>query len=123
MKTVIKNLIMVAALLLLATGCTQSLTKEGYMRKYQSWITSLEHDYKNYKDDDWRHAEADFRMYSETEYNRFKDDFSPQERKQVDQLTGQYYAVLAKYKTHEVTEELKSMIDNAQGMLNELKKP
>lgn len=123
MKQVMKNLIMAAALLLFATACSQSLTKEGYIRKYQSWITSLEQKYPNYQDADWIHAEADFKMYSETEYNRFKNDFSPEERKQVYQLTGQYYAILAKYKTHQVTEELNSMIENVHGMLNELKKP
>ena len=123
MKTVMKNLIIVAGLLLFVTACTQSLTKEGYIQKYQSWITSLEHEHIKYKDGDWILADADFKMYSETEYNRFKDDFSPEERKHVDQLNGQYYAILAKYKTHQVTVELKIIIDNAQGMLNELIKP
>ena len=73
MKSVIKNLIMVAGLLLLVTACNQSLTKEGYMRKYQSWISSLEQEYSSYRNTDWIHAEADFKMYNETEYNRFKD--------------------------------------------------
>ena len=122
MKTVIKYLIMVAGLLLFVTACTQSLTKEGYMQKYQSWISSLEQEYSSYKNSDWIQAEADFKMYSETEYNRFKDDFSPEERKQVDQLTGQYYAILAKDKVNHAPEELKSLVNKAQGMFGELKK-
>lgn len=123
MKKVTKNFIMAAVLLLFATACAQSLTKEGYIQKYQSWITSLEENHLNYQDADWIRAEADFKLYSETEYNRFKDEFSPEERIQVDQLTGQYYAILAKHKAHQFNEQLKTMINNVHGMLNELNKP
>jgi len=118
-----KNFIMVAVLLLFTTACAQSLTKEGYIQKYQSWITFLEENYLNYQDADWIRAEADFKLYSETEYNRFKDDFSPEERVQVDQLTGQYYAILAKHKARQLNEQLKTMINNVHGILNELNKP
>jgi hypothetical protein len=123
MKKVMKNFIMVAVLLLFTTACAQSLTKEGYIQKYQSWITFLEENYLNYQDADWIRAEADFKLYSETEYNRFKDDFSPEERVQVDQLTGQYYAILAKHKARQLNEQLKTMINNVHGILNELNKP
>ena len=54
--------------------------------------------------------------------NIHKDDFSPEERKQVDQFTGQYYAILAKDKVNHAPEELKSLINKAQGMFGELKK-
>jgi len=123
MKKVTKYFIMAAVLLLFATACAQSLTKEGYIQKYQSWITSLEENHLNYQDADWIRAEADFKLYGETEYNRFKDEFSPEERIQVDQLTGQYYAILAKHKAHQLNEQLKTMINNVHGMLNELNKP
>jgi len=75
-----------------------------------------------YKKADWSKAEADFKRYSQGEYNRFKDQFTEEERERIDNLTGQYYAMLAKYKTNQLKGELKSIMNKAKGMFEELKK-
>lgn len=113
---------MVLVLLLFATACTQPFTKQVYIQNYQTWIASLKQEYKGYKKADWARTEATFRRYSETEYTRFKDDFTQEERQTIDNLTGQYYAVLAKYKAGQVKDELNSFINKAKGMFEELKK-
>ena len=114
---------MVAVLLLIVTACTNSLlTKPDYISNYETWIKNLKDNYKEYKRPDWSKAEADFKKYSEGEYNRFKDQLTEEEREKVDNLTGQYYAVLAKYKANQVKGELKSIITKVQSMFEELKK-
>lgn len=116
-------LIVVLMLLLLATACTNSLlTKSAYINNYETWIAKLKSDYKEYKKDDWIEAEANFKTYSEGEYNRFKDQFTEDERQKVDNLTGQYWGILAKSKADQVKLELKGIINKALGMFQELKK-
>lgn len=122
MKSIKQFQIMVPVLLLFATACTQSLTKQAYIQNYQTWIACLKQDYKNYKKADWSRAEATFQRYSETEYNRFNDDLNPEERQTIDKLTGQYYAVLVKHKAGKVKDELNSFINKAKVMFEELKK-
>jgi multidrug resistance efflux pump len=114
---------MVSVLLLMTTACTNSLlTKRDYISNYEAWIKNLKANYKEYKKPDWSTAEADFKRYSEGDYNRLKDQFSEEEREKVDNLTGQYYALLAKSKANQVKGEIKSIINKAQAMLEELKK-
>lgn len=113
---------MVSVLLLFATACTNSLNKQDYITSYETWINKLKIEYKGYKKDDWSKAETDFKRYSEGEYNRFKDQFTEEERERIDNLTGQYYAMLAKYKADQLEGELKSIMNKAKGMFEELKK-
>lgn len=122
MRTVRQLPILVSVLLLFATACTESFTKDGYIRNYEAWVSTLKLHYKDYKDSDWSRAEAEFKRYSETEYSRFKDDLTPEERQKVDRLAGQYYAMLAKYKANQVKDEINSMMNKAKGMFEELQK-
>ena len=118
-----KQFLIMVAVLLLAAACTNSLsTKQDYISNYEAWVKNLKANYKAYKKPDWSTAEADFKRYSEADYNRFKDQFTDEEREQVDNLTGQYYAVLAKYKANQMKGELKSIMNKAQAMFEELKK-
>ena len=122
MRTVKQLPILVSVLLLFVIACTESFTKDGYIRNYEAWVSTLKLHYKVYKDSDWSRAEAEFKRYSETEYNRFKDDLTPEERQKVDRLAGQYYAMLAKYKANQVKDEINSMMNKAKGMFEELQK-
>lgn len=114
--------LMVAALLLVAAGCTDSSTKPDYIGNYETWMNKLKAGYKEYKREDWSKAEVDFKSYAESGYNRFKDQFTEEERERVDKLTGQYYALLAKYKTNQIKAILKSFMNKAGGLIEELKK-
>jgi len=122
MRTVKQLPILVSVLLLFAIACIESFTKDSYIRNYEAWVITLKLHYKDYKDSDWSRAEAEFKRYSETEYNRLKDDLTQEERQKVDRLAGQYYAMLAKYKAYKVKDEINSMMNKAKGMFEELQK-
>ncbi|MBL0053077.1 MAG: hypothetical protein IPP29_17000 [Bacteroidetes bacterium] len=98
-------LMMCAVLMLQASACTNiSLSKSDYIRNYEVWITQLKIKYKNCKDDDWVKKESEFKSFSENMYSKYKDEFTEEERRQVDNLTGQYYAVVAKHKGNQLKE-------------------
>jgi len=122
MRTAKQLPILVLVLLLFATACTESFTKDGYVHNYEAWVSNLKQEYKVYKDADWARKESEFKHYSETEYNRFKDDLTPEERQKIDRLSGQYYALLAKYKANQVKDELNSIMNKAKSMFEELQK-
>jgi hypothetical protein len=114
--------ILVAGLLLCATACAESYTKNGYINDYESWVNNLQQEYMDYEDADWPQAEKEFKRFSETEFNRFKDDITPEERQKIDYLTGQYYALVLKYNAKQIKEEFKSIMNKAKGMFDELEK-
>ena len=122
MKRKNQYLIMVSWLLLIAAACIASLTKAEYINEYEGWIIKLKAEHKEYKKEDWSKAATDFKRYSEAEYNRFKDQFTEQEREQVDNLTGFYYAIMAKHKANQLKDEVKSIVNKAKAMVEELKK-
>ena len=114
--------VLVLVLLLFATACTSNLTKDDYIHNYEAWVSKLKQHYKDYKDADWSWAEVEFKRYGEKEYCRFKDDLTPDERQKVDRLSGQYYAMLAKFKANQVKDEINSIMNKAKGMFEELQK-
>lgn len=120
---IVKDLsIWVATLLLLVTGCTESFSKDSYIQDYQAWVTHLEQHNENFSDEDWFRAEAEFKLYSRTEYARFKGDLTIEERQLIDRLAGKYYAMQAKYKARQVQEAMNSFMNIAKGMLEEFHK-
>lgn len=122
MRTVKQLPILVSVLLLIVSACTEFLDKNGYLRSYEAWVNTLSLHYKYYKDSDWSRADIEFKRYSESEYNRFKADLTPEDRQKVDRLAGQYYAMLAKYKANQVKDDIKSIMNKAKGMFEELQK-
>lgn len=112
----------VATLLLLVTGCTESFTKDSYIQDYQAWVTHLEQYHENFSEEDWLRTEAEFKLYSRTEYARYKGDLTIEERQLIDRLAGKYYAMQAKYKARQVQEEKNSLWNIAKGILEEFQK-
>jgi hypothetical protein len=112
----------VLMIMLLAPACTESISKVVYIHNYESWIIKLKSEYKKYNDSDWSRIDEEFKQFSETEYNKYKDDFTEQERQKVDNITGQYFAIVVKYNAGKVKNEVKSILDKADGMINELQK-
>jgi len=124
MKTKCKNFVIITVLLLLATACTQkpSFTKQGYIENYETWIVELQKNYKNLNDADWATIESDFERYSKTGYNRFCKDFTPEEKQKIQMLSGQFYAIKAKYEALQLKEKLNNLLDQAKGMVEEFKR-
>jgi len=122
MKSTRSFLMIVSVLLLCATACTVSFTKKEYIKNYEDWIVLLKKNCVNYKEADWTTAEFQFNKYSEIEFNQLKNDLTPQEIQKVDSLTGQYYAIIAKYKASQVKEKLKRIMNTAKSMFEELQK-
>lgn len=116
----------IGVVLLLTAACsgfnTSSLTKAGYISNYEIWINKLKAEYKTYKEAEWTISEREFKRFSETEYNKFREEFTVEDRRKVDMLTGQYFAILAKYKADKLKEELRSIMNQAEGMYEELQK-
>lgn len=120
MRIVKQLLVLVSVLLLFATACTKTFTKDGYISNYEAWISTLKQEYRNYKESDWVKKKSEFKQYSETEFSRFKDNLTPEERQKIERLSGQYYAIMAKYRANQVKDELNSIMNTANGMFEEL---
>ena len=117
------HIISCTLLLLLLSACTNiSVSKSEYISTYESWVEQLKSNYKNYNESDWAKVEKEFNAYNQQEYNKYKDQLTDSERMKVDNLTGQYYAVFAKYQGIRIKQEMKSIFNEVDGMVKELQK-
>ncbi len=112
-----------AVLLLSATACNQklALTKQNYIENYQAWISDLQKNYRNLNDADWKTIESDFDRYSKTEFDRFRSEFTTEEKQKIQMLSGQFYAIKGKYEALQLKEKLNNLLDQAKGMVEEFK--
>lgn len=122
MRTIKHLPFLVFMMMLLVTACNKSFTKKGYLNNYDRWINTLKNDYENFNEADWDHATKEFLNYSETEYDRFKEDLTPEEHRKIDQIAGQFFALVAKSKVKQVKSKLNSIFNKAKGMFEELQK-
>ena len=112
------NFIIVIVILL---SCTDDFNnKTCYISQYESWINELESEYKTYTVKEWEEVEMKFKKFSELEYQKFQGMLTDSDKERLDKLTGQYYAVLTKYKAMQINNELKSLINKSEGFINGL---
>jgi hypothetical protein len=120
MKALILKIALIAIFAM--SACTDSALKANYIASYATWINTLDGSFVGYKDADWAKAEINFIYYSDTEFEKYKDVLTTEEKVQIDKLTGRYYGILAKHKLIEAKVGLKSILNKAQGAYEELAK-
>ncbi|MBK8701493.1 MAG: hypothetical protein IPN29_18885 [Saprospiraceae bacterium] len=112
-------------LLFLATlmvSCGDSFKRTSFLNEYENFVESLAKNGASYDEKKWQEAEEKFRQYSEMEYPKFKEGFTPEERTKYNSLTGRYYGLLAKHKASSISRELEGLLEQTKGVLNELQK-
>jgi hypothetical protein len=110
-----------AALTLGFISCTE-ISKKQYISSYESFINEASDKYSHFDDKMRNEADEKFKQFSEVEYKKYISNLTAEERAKVNQLTGKYYAIVAKQKGTELTREFENLVDKTKGVLNELNK-
>jgi hypothetical protein len=102
-------------------GCGD-FSKGQYISSYEAFVTEASDKYKDYTEAERTAADAKFKKFSEEDFNKFKANFTPEEKAKVNQLTGKFYAIVAKQKATQISNEINNLLDKTKGVLEEINK-
>lgn len=116
-KKIILLAILCCLLQILLVSCKHSFTKEGYIENYEAFVNDVKKNFEHYDDADWLKVQEEFKRFSEKEFFKFEKKLTPVERSKIESLTGQYFAIAAKYRLMKVKRKMNDLWDNVKGMV------
>ena len=118
MKTISK-IFMILILGLSVLSCT--MTKESYLQKFSSFVENVKEDGADYDKNKWEKTAREFEKLSTVDYQKFKNDMSPEEKLKVAKLIGQYRAAQVKWGLKYLENNINEAVDKANGFIEGLK--
>lgn len=83
------NNIFFLLLILLSSFCSCS-SKNGYMEEYREFISDVQKEHMSYDNEMWKEADEKFSEFSEDEYDRYFDELTDDEIKELSKLNSIY---------------------------------
>lgn len=117
-----KYTLILAIFLIAFSSCKEAIFKEQYVGNFENFVEELRKNHVKYTEEDWNKAEEQYKFYSETEYEKFKNDLTVEQKSKVNTLKGNYFGIYAKHKAGELGNEFKDLLQQAEGVLNEIEK-
>ena len=93
----------------LFTDC--SLTKEGYLKKFESFVEQVETQGGTFTEAKWQETEQTFNTLSGKEYDKFKAELTSDEKKQIVKLQARYRAAQVKFGIKYLKDSLKEIFE------------
>ena len=80
----------------MAVSCSTPLSKESYLKKYETFVSDVSENYESYTGKDWTKKTERYEKFSGEWYEKFKNDFTWQEKLKITGLETkfQYYRFL-----------------------------
>lgn len=116
MKT-IKTLLLLVLGTVLMCACS---SKDSYLNQFEKFISEVESHSANYTLEDWAGADAQFHAYSETEYQKYQDKLTPEDRNQLGRLTARYSKVRYKSALQQASDYVDDVLDAVEGFVEEM---
>ena len=92
-----KRIFYILFFVFLMASCSTPLNKERYLKNFETFLSEVSENYKNYSDKDWKKETEKFEKFSGVWYEKFKDEFTWQEKLKIMsyQAKFQYYSALS----------------------------
>jgi hypothetical protein len=110
--------------LLIGSSASMAVTfnKANYIKKYESWITELQGEYKTYTKSDWAKAEKKFTQFSVTDFMKYEPELTDSEKAKLDGFIGSYYGMRLIFKARQAKLGAKSVVNIAKGLFDQVSK-
>lgn len=95
-------------------------SKYSYLNQFEKFISEVESHSANYTLEDWAGADAQFHAYSETEYQKYQDKLTPEDRNQLGRLTARYSKVRYKSALQQTGDYVEDVLDAVEGFVEEM---
>lgn len=116
-----KNLLTLFLFVSLA-ACSGSIQKQAFIFNYTDFIEEVSKNGANYDEKKWNEVQIQFDKFKDIEFPKYKDKMSAEEVKKYNELTGRYYGAVARHQASKLKKEFQGLLDQTQGVLDELKK-
>lgn len=116
MKSIFTKLTLLLLVALL-TSCVYN--KSSYLAAFESFVEDLEQR-EELTDAQYTDVKKEYLDYSETYYNKYRDDLTRADKSKVNELKVRYYTALAKLGMGDVMDELENFKNQASEFLNGL---
>jgi len=85
-----KNLFIFLSISLIFFSCKEPLTKDSYLKGYDQFIVDISNNCSSYTVEDWKEKDLMFKNYDDKWYNKFKEDFTWEEKIKLAKYNLQY---------------------------------
>lgn len=109
------------ALLLLISVSSCTVTKESYLKKFDSFVEHVKEESPKYDETDWEKAEEKFSQLSGPDYKKFEQALTAQEKLKVAKLIGQYRGLQIKSGFKFLKENIEDAIKGTNNFIDSLK--
>jgi len=92
-----KKIFHISILYLIITGCSTPFNKETYLKNFETFMSEVSVNYKNYSDKDWEMKNEEFEKFTGIWYEKFEKEFTLRENIKITgyQVKFQYYSALS----------------------------
>lgn len=115
---------MMLSFMLLFSSCS-FYSKSDYLEDFSSFITDIEENHRSYTEEDWLYMDQEYEDFIGENYEKFSDEFTKSEKKQVEDFKTKYQITKLKQKTGDFIDEigvgiqqLEKIIDRASDLVN-----
>lgn len=96
-------------------------SKDSYLESFEEFVVKIEMD-EDITEEELTSAKKEYLDYTETYYNKYKEELTDTEKEIVVKLKARYYAVIAKQGLKDVGSTLKELGEQANDYINNMLK-
>lgn len=97
-----------------------SIQKEIFISKLESFVLDVESNYKKYNEEDWNDADLKYREFMDNQYEHYQPYFTQEENNHVNALMGKYQALKIKAGIIKVKNKIKDKLDQIITTVDEI---
>jgi hypothetical protein len=97
-----------------------SIQKEIFISKLESFVLDVESNYKKYNEEDWNDTDLKYREFMDNQYEHYQPYFTQVENNHVNALMGKYQALKIKAGIIKVKNKIKDKLDQIITTVDEI---
>lgn len=111
-----KNRIFTLTLFLAVTLMSCQSVSERYMNNLRKFIEGVEKNAASFSEEDWSKADAKLSQFTGEQYDKVKDQLSPNDKREVGKLVGRYYKIRLVTTGEQMLDDMKSGVGFLRGL-------
>ncbi len=100
-------------LVVIQIGCGIFYSKEKYIKDFKSFIIETKENCSEYEKSDWKISDEQYNKFTVELYEKFKDDLSEDEKREIYKLKGAYSTLKMKSNIKEIIDQASGFIEGA----------
>ena len=117
-KLLLVRTFLILSVIILLSACGIN-SKDSYLESFEEFVVKVEKS-ENFSEEDLTSIKKEYLDYTETYYNKYKEELTSTEKELIVKLKARYYAVMAKQELKDVGSALKDLGEQANDLINNM---